>query len=94
MSDMLGISGNAIGAYQRALSTVSNNIANVNTEGYSRQDVVLKDTAPSKAANMFLVPVWRWRRSNDSSMRLPNRTCATAPVTWRPKNPWWSTPSG
>ena len=53
MSDMLGISGNAIGAYQRALSTVSNNIANVNTEGYSRQDVVLKDTAPSKAANMF-----------------------------------------
>ena len=53
MSDMLGISSNAIGAYQRALSTVSNNIANVNTEGYSRQDVVLKDTAPSKAANMF-----------------------------------------
>ncbi|NBW69479.1 MAG: flagellar hook-associated protein FlgK, partial [Betaproteobacteria bacterium] len=27
--------------------------ANVNTEGYSRQDVVLKDTAPTKAANMF-----------------------------------------
>ncbi len=31
MSDMLGIASNAIGAYQRALSTVSNNIANVNT---------------------------------------------------------------
>jgi hypothetical protein len=53
MSDMLGISSNAIGAYQRALSTVSNNIANVNTEGYSRQDVVLKDSAPTKAANNF-----------------------------------------
>ena len=53
MSDMLGISSNALGAYQRALSTVSNNIANVNTEGYSRQDVVLKDTAPSKAANNY-----------------------------------------
>ena len=53
MSDMLGISSNALGAYQRALSTVSNNIANVNTEGYSRQDVVLKDTAPSKSANNF-----------------------------------------
>jgi len=53
MSDMLGISSNAVGAYQRALSTVSNNIANVNTEGYSRQDVVLKDTAPAKSANMF-----------------------------------------
>jgi flagellar hook-associated protein FlgK len=53
MSDMLGISGNAIGAYQRALSTVSNNIANVNTEGYSRQDAVLKDSAPQKSASMF-----------------------------------------
>jgi flagellar hook-associated protein FlgK len=50
---MLGISGNAIGAYQRALSTVSNNIANVNTEGYSRQDAVLKDSAPRKSAGMF-----------------------------------------
>jgi flagellar hook-associated protein FlgK len=54
MSDMLGIASNAIGAYQRALSTVSNNIANVNTEGYSRQDVVLKDSAPKKMASMFI----------------------------------------
>ena len=53
MSDLIGIASNAVGAYQRALGTVSNNIANVNTEGYSRQDVVLKDTSPSKAANMF-----------------------------------------
>ena len=54
MSDMLGISSNAVGAYQRALSTVSNNIANVNTEGYSRQDVVLKDSAPKKLASMYV----------------------------------------
>jgi flagellar hook-associated protein FlgK len=54
MSDMLGISSNAIGAYQRALSTVSNNIANVNTEGYSRQDVILKDSAPKQLANMYV----------------------------------------
>ena len=54
MSDMLGISSGAIGAYQRALSTVSNNIANVNTEGYSRQDVVLADSAPKKIANMYV----------------------------------------
>lgn len=53
MSDIIGIASNAVAAYQRALDTVSNNIANVNTEGYSRQDVVLKDTAPTKAANMF-----------------------------------------
>jgi len=54
MSDMLGISSGAIGAYQRALSTVSNNIANVNTEGYSRQDVVLADSAPKKLASMYV----------------------------------------
>ena len=54
MSDMLGISSGAIGAYQRALSTVSNNIANVNTEGYSRQDVVLADSAPKKMASMYM----------------------------------------
>jgi flagellar hook-associated protein FlgK len=53
MSDIIGIASNAVAAYQRALGTVSNNIANVNTEGYSRQDVVLKDTSPTKAANMF-----------------------------------------
>jgi flagellar hook-associated protein FlgK len=54
MSDMLGISSGAIGAYQRALTTVSNNIANVNTEGYSRQDVVLQDSAPKKLASMYI----------------------------------------
>ena len=54
MSDMLGISSGAIGAYQRALTTVSNNIANVNTEGYSRQDVVLADSAPKKLASMYI----------------------------------------
>ena len=54
MSDMLGIASNGIGAYQRALSTVANNISNVNTEGYSRQDVVLKDSAPKKLASMYV----------------------------------------
>jgi len=54
MSDMFGIASNGIGAYQRALTTVSNNIANVNTEGYSRQDVVLADSAPKKMASMYI----------------------------------------
>jgi len=54
MSDMLGIASSGIGVYQRALSTVSNNIANVNTEGYSRQDVVLQDSAPKKMASMYM----------------------------------------
>jgi flagellar hook-associated protein FlgK len=33
-------------AYQRALSTVSNNIANIGTDGYSRQDVSLASSMP------------------------------------------------
>ena len=54
MSDLLGISSSAVAAYQRALGTVSNNIANVSTEGYSRQTATLQQTAPSKQANMYL----------------------------------------
>jgi len=47
MSDLLSISSTAVMAYQRALGTVSNNIANVGTEGYSRQDVALTANTPS-----------------------------------------------
>jgi flagellar hook-associated protein FlgK len=54
MSDLLGISSSAVAAYQRALGTVSNNIANVSTEGYSRQTSTLQQSAPTKQANMYL----------------------------------------
>jgi len=37
MSDILSISGSAVAAYQRALGTTSNNIANLSTVGYSRE---------------------------------------------------------
>jgi flagellar hook-associated protein FlgK len=54
MSDILSISSNAVTAYQSALSTVSNNIANVSTDGYSREEVVMKDTAPTQLGNSFV----------------------------------------
>ena len=54
MSDLLSISGNAVMAYQQALGTVSNNIANVATDGYSRQEVKLQAGAPSKVGNAFI----------------------------------------
>jgi flagellar hook-associated protein 1 FlgK len=41
MSDILSTGSSALMAFQRALSTVGNNIANVNTPGYSRQRVDL-----------------------------------------------------
>jgi flagellar hook-associated protein FlgK len=54
MSDLLSISGNAVMAYQHALGTVSNNIANVATDGYSRQDVALVSSTPSRIGNAFI----------------------------------------
>ncbi|MEY2781933.1 MAG: Flagellar hook-associated protein 1 [Pseudomonadota bacterium] len=54
MSDVVGISSSAIAAYQRALTTVSNNIANMSTEGYSRQTVNLQDNAPEQLAKSFM----------------------------------------
>lgn len=39
MSDLFTIGSGGVNAYQRALSVVSNNIANVSADGYSRQNV-------------------------------------------------------
>jgi len=54
MSDMAGIAGNAVSAYQQALTTVSNNIANVATVGYSRQDISLSALPVTPAGGVFL----------------------------------------
>lgn len=47
MSDLLNIGSNALLAFQRALDTTGQNIANVNTEGYSRQRVELASRPPT-----------------------------------------------
>ncbi len=54
MSDLLSIGSSGVTAYQRALATVSNNIANVNTEGYTRQDVSLTANLPREIGNSYL----------------------------------------
>ena len=54
MSDLLSIGGNAVSAYQQALSTVSNNIANSNTEGYSLETTNIQQTAPAKMPGYFV----------------------------------------
>jgi flagellar hook-associated protein FlgK len=46
MSDLISMGSSGVLAYQRALSTVSNNIANIGTDGYSRQDVSLASSMP------------------------------------------------
>ena len=46
MSDSLSIGTSALSALQRAISTTGHNIANVNTEGYSKQSVVFGARPP------------------------------------------------
>ncbi len=53
MSDVAGIAGNAVIAYQSALSTVSNNIANVATDGYSRQSVSMSALPVAQQGGLF-----------------------------------------
>jgi flagellar hook-associated protein FlgK len=54
MTDLVALAGNAVAAYQRALGTVSNNISNVATVGYSRQEISLEANPVSKVGNVFL----------------------------------------
>jgi len=54
MTDLLSIGSSAIRNSQLALSVVSNNIANVNTDGYVRQDVNLQEGLPTKNGLFFL----------------------------------------
>jgi len=54
MTDIVAIASNAVAAYQRALSTTSNNIANVATDGYSRQEVALEANPVMRVGNLYM----------------------------------------
>ncbi len=54
MADLLATGSSALLAFQRALATVSHNVANVNTEGYSRQRVDLA-TRPGSGTSQTYV---------------------------------------
>lgn len=47
MSDLLLQSANSMNIYRRALDVTGNNIANVNTEGYSRTRITVVENAPN-----------------------------------------------
>lgn len=53
-SGMLGVGVSGLLAYQRSLQTVSHNIANANTEGYSRQRVDLGTQLPQRVGPNFI----------------------------------------
>ena len=69
MTDLVSVASNAVAAYQRALGTVSNNIANVATAGYTRETTVLQANPASKIGNIYMgtgVMVDRIQRQYDS----------------------------
>ena len=73
MTDIVSVASNAVASYQRALATVSNNIANVATEGYSRQEVVLQSNPTAKVGNVYLgtgVMIDRVKRQYDTFAEL------------------------
>lgn len=54
MSDITSIASSAVSSYQRALATVSNNIANAATPGYSREVSSLQANPISKSGQLFM----------------------------------------
>lgn len=54
VGDTLGIGISGLLAFQRSLSTVGHNIANVNTEGYSRQRVELATRPPQYSGGGYV----------------------------------------
>jgi flagellar hook-associated protein 1 FlgK len=51
LSTSLSIASQALGAADGALQATNNNIANANTPGYSRQQVILQEAAPTDEGN-------------------------------------------
>lgn len=54
MSDLLGIGTSGVLSYQRTLATVANNIANVNTEGYTRQETSVSSNQPRRLGSGYV----------------------------------------
>ena len=48
MSDIFNLGASALNSLQRAISTTGNNIANANTDGYSRQEVEFASRTPNR----------------------------------------------
>ena len=88
MSDLLSIGSSGVAAYQRALTTVSNNISNVGTEGYVRQETALAENMPRQQGRVYLgtgASVVAVRRAYDQFL---SKIFVTPPVSLIPKAQW------
>ncbi len=76
MADMMSSGLSSLRALRRALDTTSNNIANANTEGYSRQFVEFRERSASQFGNGFVgngVEVATIRRAYDEYLVAQSR---------------------
>jgi flagellar hook-associated protein 1 FlgK len=76
MADMLGTGLSTLRALQRALDTTAHNIANVSTEGYSRQRVEFSTRQPSALGSSWIgngVDVTQVRRTYDAFLSEQTR---------------------
>ena len=81
MADMLGNALSALVSYQRALATTSHNIANADTEGYSRQTVSFATRIPQQMGELSIgsgVTVSNISRAYDSFATSQLRTVNSA----------------
>jgi flagellar hook-associated protein 1 FlgK len=79
--DPLGIAISGLLAFQRGLATTGHNIANVNTEGYSRQRVELAARLPTASGDGYIgngVNVATVRRAYDAFLTTQVRTSTAA----------------
>lgn len=77
MADILSIGASAAQLYRQALSTVSNNIANLNTEGYSKQTIESTENMPSKRGVYYVgtgSTIQRTSRAHDEFAEANLRT--------------------
>ncbi|MGE3746626.1 MAG: flagellar hook-associated protein FlgK [Sphingomonadaceae bacterium] len=56
MSDLLQIGSSGLRAYRNALATVSDNVANANTAGFSRRQIELKESPVSSGTSLLYRP--------------------------------------
>ncbi|MBS7805573.1 flagellar hook-associated protein FlgK [Rhizobiales bacterium TNE-4] len=83
MTDILGIGSSGLTAYRKLLETTGNNIANANTDGYIRRDVVLKSVGEAQmlptarvASSGSGVTVDLIRRASDAFLQMQVRAAS------------------
>lgn len=96
MSDLLNIGSSGLRAYRNALSSVSDNVANSNTAGYSRRNIELKESDVSSGTSMLYRPqatfggvetgavtrAWDQFKSADARLSGSDYGAASSRLTW------------